>query len=64
MEDRLFKTFAALSNTVNDCQEDLTRFTNGNKSAGTRLRKAMQETKRLAQQVRVEVQEQKNTVSA
>ena len=36
------------------------KFVGGNKSAGTRLRKAMQEIKNLAQGVRTEVQEIKN----
>jgi|TARA_R100000458_G_C8157175_1_gene162698 hypothetical protein len=39
---------------------DLEKFNNGNKSAGTRIRKAMQEVKSLAQAVRVEVQDIKN----
>ena len=64
MERKVIATFLKLDKKVSGCQEDLTRFTNGNKSAGTRLRKAMQEVKQLAQQVRVEVQEQKNAVSA
>ena len=52
--------FDDLQDTVNDCQTDLTKFVDGNNSAGTRVRKAMQEIKKLAQFVRVEVQEQKN----
>tara|TARA_R110000737_G_scaffold213852_1_gene230869 strand:- start:640 stop:834 length:195 start_codon:yes stop_codon:yes gene_type:complete len=41
--------------------EDATKFTDsGNKSAGTRLRGTMQNVKSLAQQVRLEVQAQKN----
>ena len=43
---------------------DLDKFNDGNKSAGTRIRKNMQEVKNLAQQVRVEVQEMKNAVAA
>jgi len=39
---------------------DVEKFNNGNKSAGTRIRKAMQEIKNLAQEVRVEVQTIKN----
>ena len=39
---------------------DVEKFEQGNKSAGTRTRKAMQEIKNLAQEVRVEVQEIKN----
>ena len=52
--------FDDLQDTVNDCQTDLTKFVDGNSSAGTRVRKAMQTIKSLAQEVRVEVQEQKN----
>ncbi len=33
----------------------------GNKAAGTRLRKAMQELKGLAQEIRVDVQNSKNS---
>ena len=49
-----------LQNVINDTQNDVTKFVEGNKSAGTRVRKAMQTIKSLAQEVRVEVQEQKN----
>ena len=52
--------FDDLQDTVNDCQADLTKFVDGNNSAGTRVRKAMQTIKSLAQDVRVEVQDQKN----
>ena len=52
--------FDELQDAVNDCQTDVTKFIEGNNSAGTRVRKAMQEIKKLAQFVRVEVQEQKN----
>ena len=53
-------TFDELQNAINDCQADVTKFVEGNNSAGTRVRKAMQTVKSLAQEVRVEVQEQKN----
>jgi len=56
----LNSTFDDLQNTINDCQADVTKFVEGNNSAGTRVRKAMQEVKRLAQDVRIEVQDQKN----
>tara|TARA_Y100001951_G_scaffold103577_1_gene112761 strand:+ start:541 stop:729 length:189 start_codon:yes stop_codon:yes gene_type:complete len=52
--------FDELQDTINDCQTDVTKFIEGNNSAGTRVRKAMQEIKKLAQFVRVEVQDQKN----
>ena len=56
----LNSTFDNLQDAINDCQSDVTKFVEGNNSAGTRVRKAMQEVKRLAQDIRVEVQEQKN----
>ena len=52
--------FDDLQNAVNDCQTDVTKFIEGNNSAGTRVRKAMQVVKQLAQNIRVEVQDQKN----
>ena len=52
--------FDELQDTVNDCQTDLTKFVEGNNSAGTRVRKAMQVVKQLAQDIRLEVQDQKN----
>ena len=59
----LNNTFDELQNAINDCQTDVTKFVEGNNSAGTRVRKAMQAVKQLAQDVRVEVQEQKNSVT-
>ena len=53
-------TFDELQNVINDCQADVTKFVDGNNSAGTRVRKAMQAVKSLAQEIRVEVQDQKN----
>tara|TARA_R110002096_G_scaffold17825_1_gene61433 strand:+ start:66 stop:254 length:189 start_codon:yes stop_codon:yes gene_type:complete len=58
--NELSTLFDELQNTVNDCQADVTKFVDGNSSAGTRVRKAMQSIKAIAQLVRVEVQEQKN----
>jgi len=57
----LNQTFDELQNAINDCQADISKFVEGNNSAGTRVRKAMQNAKKLAQAVRVEVQEQKNS---
>ena len=56
----LDSTFDELQDTINDCQADVTKFIEGNNSAGTRVRKAMQLVKQLAQNIRVEVQDQKN----
>ena len=58
--NKLNSLFDSLQNAVNDCQTDVTKFVDGNNSAGTRVRKAMQAVKSLAQDVRVEVQDQKN----
>ena len=62
--NKLNNAFDELQNAINDCQSDMTKFVEGNNSAGTRIRKAMQSVKTMAQSIRVEVQEQKNTVIA
>jgi len=59
--NKLEVLFNDLQDEINDCQSDVTKFVEGNNSAGTRVRKAMQNAKALAQQVRVEVQDQKNS---
>ena len=56
----LDSTFDELQDAINDCQTDVIKFIEGNNSAGTRVRKAMQVVKKLAQDIRVEVQDQKN----
>ena len=58
--NKLNGLFDDLQDAVNDCQTDVTKFVEGNNSAGTRVRKAMQLVKSLAQEVRIEVQDQKN----
>ena len=58
--NQLNNTFDELRETINDCKTDLIKFVDGNNSAGTRVRKAMQAIKQLAQDIRLEVQEQKN----
>jgi|TARA_B110000208_G_scaffold140395_1_gene169403 hypothetical protein len=58
--NKLSNEFDELQNVINDCQGDVTKFVEGNNSAGTRVRKAMQTIKGMAQTIRVEVQEQKN----
>jgi hypothetical protein len=44
--------YEKLRELVNDCETDLKKFEGGNKAAGTRIRKAMQEIKNQAQEVR------------
>ena len=58
--NKLNNEFDQLQDVINDCQSDVTKFVEGNNSAGTRVRKAMQTIKSLAQGIRVEVQDQKN----
>ena len=58
--NKLNTIFDELQDAINDCQNDVTKFVEGNNSAGTRVRKAMQTVKSLAQSVRIEVQDQKN----
>ena len=62
--NKLYNEFDELQNVINDCQSDVTKFIEGNNSAGTRVRKAMQTIKKMAQDIRVEVQDQKNAVTA
>jgi len=56
------ENFEKIQELLERTQPDVTKFLNGNKSAGTRIRKAMQEIKSLAQNVRSEVQQIKNSV--
>ena len=50
-----------IQEVLNSVQTDVEKFGNGNSAAGTRIRKAMQEIKGLAQEVRSEVQTIKNS---
>jgi|TARA_R110000824_G_scaffold127284_1_gene287345 hypothetical protein len=57
------KNVEKIQEVLAEVQGDVEKFTNGNKAAGTRIRKAMQEIKSLAQTVRTEVQTIKNSES-
>ena len=61
-ENEVIKLLQKMGNELNSVEVDAEKFVEGNNSAGTRLRKAMQNIKNIAQQVRVEVQSQKNAV--
>jgi len=53
--------FADLKGFVDGMEDDFNKFyEKGNKAAGTRVRKAMQDIKSMAQEIRVEVQNMKN----
>ncbi len=55
------ENYEVLKSLVLSLEEDLTKFNEkGNKAAGGRIRKAMQEVKSLAQAIRIEIQETKN----
>jgi Tfp pilus assembly protein PilE len=44
-----------------ELEEDMEKFYDkGNKAAGTRARKQLQELKKLSQEIRIEIQEMKN----
>jgi len=64
MENKVSKLFDEMQNILNDSQNDVNKFCEGNNSAGTRVRKVMQAIKALAQEVRTEVQDQKNATFA
>lgn len=56
------ESFEQIKQIMSGVEGDLAKFLEkGNKTAGTRVRQAMQEIKKLAQQVRVDVQEKKNS---
>ena len=60
----LQRLYTQMLNNLEQGLNDLDKFEDGNASAGTRVRKNMQDVKNLAQLVRVEVQEKKNVVAA
>lgn len=50
-----------LQGIIAEAEDDFQKFYNkDNKAAGTRVRKAMQEVKKVAQDIRVDVQNRKN----
>ena len=49
-----------MQDLINDSQSDVTKFVDGNKSAGTRARKNMQTIKPVAQNIRQQIQAMKN----
>lgn len=60
MEDKLNK-YNELVALVEEVKADVEKFfIKGNKAAGTRVRKTMQDVKRVAQEIRVEISELKN----
>ena len=64
MDNNIIELMEQMENEFIGACRDSVKFVDGNNSAGTRVRKYMQNIKNLAQQVRVEVQEQKHAVVA
>ncbi len=62
MENNIIKLYQRMGDEFERCIPDTEKFVEGNNSAGTRVRKSMQVIKHLAQEIRVEVQKQKNSV--
>ena len=59
------KRFDEIRDLVMSLEGDFEKFYDkGNQAAGTRVRKGMQDLKNLAQEIRVQVQNQKNTATA
>lgn len=53
--------FAEIKSLVDFLEGDMDKFySKGNKTAGTRARKTLQELKKVAQEVRLEIQDKKN----
>ena len=57
----MLETYEQLKTLVSSIEEDVRKAAGGNKAAGTRVRKLMQDVKNLAQGLRVQVLEQRET---
>ncbi len=56
------KRFDQIRELVMSLEGDFEKFyEKGNQAAGTRVRKGMQDLKNLAQEIRIEIQDKKNT---
>jgi len=53
----MLETYESLKSLVASVEDDLRKAAGGNKAAGTRVRKAMQEIKNVAQDIRAEMLE-------
>lgn len=57
----MLETYEQLKKLVLDCEDDLRKAISGNRAAGTRVRKQMQDVKNAAQDLRKEVLEARDT---
>ena len=51
----------ALENEIASLKEEFEKFERGNKSAGTRARKVLQNIKRISQDIRIKIQSSKKS---
>lgn len=59
-----FERFTELKDLITGLEADADKFYNkGNSAAGTRVRKGLQDVKNLAQAIRLEIQESKNSAT-
>ena len=57
----MLDTYEQLKKLVLDCEDDLRKAMGGNKAAGTRVRKQMQDIKNVAQELRKQALEVRET---
>ena len=59
-ETNMLETYEQLKQLVGALEDDVRKAAGGNKAAGTRVRKSLQEVKNVAQNLRVKVLEQRD----
>jgi hypothetical protein len=57
------REYYVLREMVAELETDILKFAGGNNTAGTRIRKTMQDVKNAAQRIRIAVQEEKNAMA-
>ena len=57
------REYYALREMVTELETDIVKFSSCNNTAGTRIRKTMQDVKNAAQRIRIAVQEEKNAMA-
>lgn len=55
MLDQIYTKIRAMEKVLSDIREEATKFDRGNMLAGTRIRKGLQEIKKQAQDIRIEI---------
>jgi hypothetical protein len=61
MGDIAVQAYEQLKQIIADVEEDIRKAEGGNKAAGTRVRKSMQDVKNVAQEIRKQVLELRGT---